>query len=308
MPKGRILAPLTPKHKAKISEALMGNQNSLGRKCTPETRAKIGLGNKGKVVTKETRGKISRANLGKRHTQAGKDKMSLAHKGKTLTLETRAKISASLVGRVKAPFTAEHKAKLSIVMMGHQINLGKHHTKETRAKISEALTGEVLSPETRAKMSKAQKIAQNTPESKDKRRKAMKHVWVILPVQRRNKWIKAMMAGSNIKPNKPETLILKLLKKHYPNEYKYVGDGQVIIGGCNPDFINVNGKKHIIECYGDYWHTDRVRCYKETEEGRIKLFSQYGYRTLIIWENELKDDKKLLEKIQSFEGGDAYKI
>lgn len=35
--------------------------------------------------------------------------------------------------------------------------------------------------------------------------------------------------------------------------FTFVGDGKVIIGGKNPDFINEKNKK-LIEVYGDYWH------------------------------------------------------
>ena len=44
----------------------------------------------------------------------------------------------------------------------------------------------------------------------------------------------------------------------------------------------------------------KVRCYEETEEGRIKYFNNYGYKTLVIWESELKDKNKVLERLLNF--------
>lgn len=105
---------------------------------------------------------------------------------------------------------------------------------------------------------------------------------------------KKMIKSWHIKPNKPELHLQSLLNDLYPNEFKYVGDGDVIIAGKCPDFINVNGKKQIIELYGDYWHKG------QKEEDRVKIFEPYGYKTLIIWEKELKDVNKVKEKIQNF--------
>ena len=85
-----------------------------------------------------------------------------------------------------------------------------------------------------------------------------------------------------------------LLKKSFPNEWKFVGDGQFILAGKCPDFINVNGQKKIIEFFGNYWHK------LEEEQQRINLFTEYGYQTLIIWEHELKDIDKLSNKLLKF--------
>jgi len=56
------------------------------------------------------------------------------------------------------------------------------------------------------------------------------------------------MAGMNIKPNKPETLLLELADIACPNEYKFTGDGEIIIDGLCPDLFNINGKKKLFLC------------------------------------------------------------
>lgn len=99
-------------------------------------------------------------------------------------------------------------------------------------------------------------------------------------------------------PNKKEKLLNKLLLKLFPNEYKYVGSGDVILGGFNPDFINVNGQKKIIELYGDYWHN--LPGYKERDKRRLNAYKEFGYKTLIIWEKELRNKGKLIEKLLKF--------
>lgn len=118
----------------------------------------------------------------------------------------------------------------------------------------------------------------------------------------REKQLKAIFKGLDFKPNKSELLLNNLLQELFPNEWKFVGDGEVIIGYKNPDFINVNGQKKIIEMNGDYWHgfekTGRTKI--EEEQQRRNHFVQYGYKTLIVWEYELDDIKKLKDKILEF--------
>ncbi len=67
--------------------------------------------------------------------------------------------------------------------------------------------------------------------------------------------------------------------------------------------IKANGRKQIIEMFGDYWHGGKARNYEETEEGRIKLFKKYGFETLIIWECELKDILTVENRIKKFHQG-----
>lgn len=112
--------------------------------------------------------------------------------------------------------------------------------------------------------------------------------------------VKKIMSSANIRPNGLELYLDYLLQNYFPDEWKYVGDGQEIINGLCPDFINVGGKKKIIELFGDFWHINRVKTYTDTEEGRKRVFSSSGYDTLIIWDSELKNEQKLIKKIRDF--------
>lgn len=109
---------------------------------------------------------------------------------------------------------------------------------------------------------------------------------------------RTMFEARKITPNIPEKTIIKLLKKILPKEYKFVGDGKVILGGFNPDFINCNGQKKIIEHYGTYWH-NRPELIKRDKK-RIRTYKELGYSTLIIWEHELKHLDKVTKKILEF--------
>lgn len=58
--------------------------------------------------------------------------------------------------------------------------------------------------------------------------------------------------------------------------------------------MNVNGKKKIIEVFGEYWHKS------EEEQQRINHFKQFGFDTLVIWAKELNNTDELKQKLLNF--------
>jgi very-short-patch-repair endonuclease len=126
--------------------------------------------------------------------------------------------------------------------------------------------------------------------------KSLYEAWNSYSAERRDERIGNILRGNQRKPNKPEAYICSMLQFIRPNEWKYVGDGQFILGGKCPDFVNINGEKKIIELFGDYWHKG------QKAQDRIDIFSRYGYKTLVIWENELKNNKDVTNKILTFVG------
>lgn len=162
---------------------------------------------------------------------------------------------------------------------------GRRHSVETKAKISANHLGK-LNPnygkhpslETRAKLSVSRRGEKNPFYGK-------RHSEEILH---------RILCPS--KPNKQELKLQAILDSYFPGEWKFVGDGQVIIGGLCPDFTNINGKKYLIELFEDYWHS-KVRSWTRTELGRIMCYNSYGYKCLVIWEHELKNEVALVEKL-----------
>ena len=109
----------------------------------------------------------------------------------------------------------------------------------------------------------------------------------------------------NRTPTKPEKILNRLLLEIFSKEYKYVGNNKIIIDGLNPDFINVNSQKKIIELFGCYWHKCKKcgfgkRNLRINDKRKLKTYAKYGYKTLIIWEHEVKNTKKLEKKILDF--------
>jgi len=112
-----------------------------------------GEGVSGRIVSKETRKKISDANKGKivwiqgkHHSEETKKKMSEKHKGRKSPLkgrprteETKKKISESNKGKI---LSDEHKLNLSKSHIGKpSTRLGWHHSEETKKKLSRFFKG-----------------------------------------------------------------------------------------------------------------------------------------------------------------------
>lgn len=116
-------------------------------------------------------------------------------------------------------------------------------------------------------------------------------------------YLAMIIKARSYKPNKLEQRLIDILDKYLP-QFKYNGDFGlgITIGGKVPDFVNVNGKKQIIELFGDYWHTKDGVPWHQTELGSIGWYSQYGFKCLVIWGSELKSltDYEIVDKIKSF--------
>ena len=155
--------------------------------------------------------------------------------------------------------------------------LGRKHSKETRKKLSDSHIGIPMTEENKRNISKANKL-----------------MWANLSEERKNTWIKNNRTSQRQSPTMPEKKMMSILDELYPGEWKFVGDGQVIIDGKCPDFINVNGSKKIIEVFGDYWHRG------EDPQDRCDIFKPFGYKTLVVWESEFKDVNCVKHRLNGF--------
>lgn len=114
-------------------------------------------------------------------------------------------------------------------------------------------------------------------------------------------FIKKRLNGLIKSPNKPERKLIKIINDNQL-PYKFCGNGEFIIGYKNPDFVNVNGEKKIIEVFGTYWHSDKNKHlqWHGTEEGCKSYYCKYGFKTLVIWENELDEPEMVVNKIKQW--------
>ncbi len=247
--------------------------------------------------TEEAKEKNRLSNLGKKHTEETKRKMSIIHKGQIpWNKGTKGLMPPSWIkGKTHLEETKRKMSKAKKGITPKNINLlmkkgnkfrfkkGYKHTKETllKIKLTKLKNGTYKKKHTKEvleHLSRKAKARWKTKEYTDKLRKSMK-----------------------ITPNNPEKKLIKLIEKHNL-DYKYTGDLSFFIGNKNPDFVNTNGEKKVIEIFGDYWHNpNRNKRIKQhqTVKGTIKHHNEYGFDCLIIWENEL-DNKSLINKLKVF--------
>lgn len=167
-----------------------------------------------------------------------------------------------------------------------------------RRNLSEAHKGQHSSPNTEFK--KGQKplnkgILQSAKQ-REKHSKVMQKKWKDLD------YIRKQMKGRKASPNKLELLVNKILETNYPNQWRFNGNLEcgIVIGGMIPDFVNINGKKEVIEVFGDYWHK-RIKRWNYSEFGRIATYSQLGYKCYVFWGSELEQKPEEFIK-KSLEG------
>lgn len=225
--------------------------------------------------------------LGKYHSPETRYKISIAHRGRSnpISEETKAKIREARLGHSVSEGT---RAKL------RKFHTGRHHTKETKELLRQQSSQRQHSEATK----QALRELMNSQRMKAILSAKSKALWKEL--EYKTKVVKNSCKALCIKPNKCELQLLGILDKRFPNQWKYTGQGDMIIGGKCPDFTNVDGLKAVIELFGVYWHKERVRCYEETEDGRIVHFNKYGFSCLVIWEDELRYPEQVTEKISNF--------
>ncbi len=300
-----------------------------GRICSEETRKKIGNAHKGKFVSKETREKISKAGKGQKQSIETIEKRVAKLRGRKRSKEGIERSRKALIGRVvpedekikmseaqkekwKDP---EYRKKMSEAHKGKKAwNKGIPMKEESKKRLSDSLKGQIAwnkgrkaTEKEKIRMSRSAKKSWKDPnslhrtkETKEKKSLAMKKIWERIEYQKKIRVVR------HTKPNKKEQLLNRLLQDLFPNEWKFVGDFQFFLGGKNPDFMNVNGQKKLIEIFGDYWHSEKMTGETKTKHknNRIKYFKQYGFDCLVIWEHELKNKNKLVRDVTSFCGGD----
>ena len=172
---------------------------------------------------------------------------------------------------------------------------GKHHTEETKIKISNNRVylrgkahpsfGKPMSEEAKKKMIDAQIGLQageknamfgkhHTKEALEKMKKARRHQH--FPKHH----------------TKPELIFEEICKK-YDLHFKYVGDGSLWIGkdrALNPDFIQADGQKIVVEIFGDWWHSPLLNP-KLSETANLNFrkrhYKKFKWHSIFIWETDL---------------------
>lgn len=236
------------------------------RIVTEETRKKLSEGRKGIRLSKETRKKISDAKKG---TPAwNKGKRDSASKGIPRTDAVKKKISMGNMGKI---ISVEAREKMSKASIGKRMgDLNPSKTPDARRKISESKTGKPRSEETKTKLSAA---------------------LIGKPLTAQH--IKNMMRR---RPKSSlEVKFEEIINKHNL-PYIFTGNGTFIIDRCNPDFINTNGEKIAIEVYANFYKEKDGRNIADWKEKRSARFAKYGW-SIVYFDAMQVNEKHILSTL-----------
>lgn len=139
--------------KRKIGLSKIGNTYMKGRVMSDETKQKLSNAHKGKKLSQEQKQKLSWK--GRKHSEETKKRMGLTHAGKTLSEQTKKKLSDINTGKivpkeVREKIRVAHKGRKRIFSEEHRKNLslaGKKRgiPEKTRKKMRETLEKKRLS-------------------------------------------------------------------------------------------------------------------------------------------------------------------
>ncbi len=240
----------------------------IGRQFTDEHRQKLSEARKRRVTSEDTKFKMSRSLRQVLHTKDWHKRIGDRLRGRHLSEDTKVKLAEAHRGK---HHTEESKAKMRALF-----------PEERRQYLADLARGKRASVQTRAKMSIKHTGHRHTTETVEKLRRPHGH--------HSPEHIHKVLSRSRRHPNGLERQMTAILDRLFPGEWRFTGDGSLVINHGNPDFANVNGQKKLIEVYGDYWHRG------ENPEQRIVQFREFGWETLVIWEHEVKGDQMQLEE------------
>lgn len=217
--------------------------------------------------------KVSIALKGRQLPVEVRQKMSEAHKGVPKPMKIRQKISTSQKGKVISIESRKRMSETWKFKLSHNPETnpfyGKHHSQTTKERISQAKKEQWRDPE----------------------------------------FVRKQLIAMQVRPNRLEQKLENILNRNFPNEWQYTGNGNLVINGMIPDFANCNGRKDLIEVFGDFWHSDDKTtkgygplAWQDTELGKIMAYNNLGYRCLVIWQHELDalSESQIVRKIKSF--------
>lgn len=196
--------------------------------------------------------------------------------------------------KMRKPKSEEHKNKISETLTGRKLSEKELQSRKGRTPWNKGIKMD-LTDEQRQNLREAQHRThcgrKDSPETIEKRRQSFLRRW------EDPEFAHKMHLSWKRQFNNAEKKLFDILQS-ISVDWKFVGDGTVVIGRFSPDFINGN---KIIELFGNWWHEDN-----EVDE-RIEYFKSFGYDTIVIWEEHLEDPEYITKEVNRFMNGENMK-
>lgn len=124
----------------------------------------------------------------------------------------------------------------------------------------------------------------------------------------------AVMARVRHKDTAPELVVRRLL---HARGYRYRLHGSRLIG--KPDLVFA-GRRKVIFVHGCFWHghdcargarqpkanadywREKIHRNRKRDQATLKALADEGWRTLVLWECELRDQAALADRLSAFLG------
>lgn len=263
---------------------MMGQRK--GYRQTEKHKLHISLANKGKKMSFDCRQKASET----RKKLFAEGKLIPHNKGQPMSEKQKQKISNAKMGQKAwnkgVPFSIEARKKMSNtrkqLMQEGKIKSYSHWKNKKNPMTAEKLKGKHNSPKTEFTSEK------------------VKEMW--RDAEYRERTLKKIIAGHQVRPTSLEKQYMNFCQK-YNIPHKYVGNGEVIIGGINPDFIDCNGQKQVVEVFHPFFKIRTHGSVHNYMRQRSAIFSKYGFKVLFLQTDDFKGkewEQKVLEKVNNF--------
>jgi len=225
-----------------------------------------------------------------KHTKDVRKRIGEASKKRWLNSDYRKNITNKLVLYYS---DSEHVEEASVVAKkrwqspGYRDKMvGRKRTPETTQRIREGLKISCANPDYRQKM----KSIQSDPEYGKRIGNVMKEYWKDPEFAR-----KVLHRRT---PSGPEQSFITLCEEHNL-PYRFVGNGELLIGRKNPDFVGTQDEHKLVEIWGEHFKLGR------DPQDLISFYNVRGYDCLVIWASELSHQEQVIVKVRKFSEGEG---
>lgn len=283
-------------------------EEKYGFDCAQEIKRKISLAGMGRVQSEETRKKKSlastRALRGRKLSEETKRKIGDKSRGRHHSEETKRRIGEAGRGAWPTWRVDELKKRWQDPIFRERMSgltfRGGRHTEGAKEAIRMAHIGKPISEAVRKRLSMMRKgvpTGRKPVQCKDTREKISKR---LLELWRDKEYVTMMLRALRRSPSKLEMRVNGILEKNFPGAWRFTGDKSVwfTVDGkhYNPDFLDTQGRRLVIEFNGWYMHTG------EEEKAREGAFNKLGLRTLFLYPADLVDEAVVVGKVLKFMG------